>query len=80
MKPNRYLIFMTMGFELVGLILGAIYVGQILDKQFGTGGIILIFMTLACMVSWMIHLMFLLKRIEKAEEAEAARSNDSSKK
>lgn len=68
MKPNRYLIFISMGFELVGLTLASVFIGQELDNQFGTKGIILLVLMIACLAGWLIHVIFLLKRLEKAEE------------
>lgn len=65
MKANRYLVFMGLGFELVGLIIGGIYLGQLLDAHFGTRGIMVLVILASCLVSWFIHLVFLLKRVEK---------------
>lgn len=67
MKPNRYMVFFSMGFELVGLILGSVFVGQKLDALWGTKGIALLVLTVACLAGWMVHLVYLLKRIEKLE-------------
>jgi F0F1-type ATP synthase assembly protein I len=72
MKSNRYLVFMSMGFELVGLVLGALWVGQKMDQYFGTKGIMLIVMVFGCMTSWILHLVFLLKRIESLEEKDSS--------
>lgn len=68
MKPNRYLVFMGLGFELVGLIIGGLYLGQLLDAQMGTRGIMVLVILVSCLVSWFIHLIFLLKRVEKISE------------
>jgi len=67
-KPNRYMIFISMGIELVGLVLGSLWVGQVLDQQFQTKGIMVVFFAVAGLASWFVHLIYLLKRIEKLEE------------
>jgi F0F1-type ATP synthase assembly protein I len=63
-----------MGVELVGLVIGCLYIGQILDEKFGTKGLMVIFFSVASLVGWFIHLIFLLKRIEKLEEKDKASS------
>lgn len=70
MKSGKYLIFASMGFELVGLIVGGVYLGQILDKEFGTKGLLLMSITIVSLIGWFIHLLFLLKRMEKLDEKE----------
>ncbi|MBX2995591.1 MAG: AtpZ/AtpI family protein [Bdellovibrionaceae bacterium] len=73
MKPNRYLIFASMGVELVGLIIGCLFIGQVLDEKFGTKGLMVIFFSIASLVGWFVHLIFLLKRIDRMEEQDAKR-------
>ena len=67
MKPGRYMVFLSMGFELVGLVLASVFLGQKLDDMWGTKGLVLIFLTLATLGGWMVHLVFLLRQIERAE-------------
>ncbi|RYZ88881.1 MAG: AtpZ/AtpI family protein [Proteobacteria bacterium] len=62
---SKYLIFASIGFELVGIMLGAIYLGQAIDSTYGTKGIALIVLMFAGLASWLTHLIFLLKRIQK---------------
>ena len=76
MKPSRYLVFLSMGFELVGLVLASVFLGQKLDEMWGTKGIVLLVLTLACLGGWMVHLVFLLKQIERAEERDSKSSGD----
>ena len=59
---KKGIVFMGMGFELLGVILGGLYVGDLLDKQmswpgYGTAGVVV-----ACLVSWMVHLVYMLKK------------------
>lgn len=56
-----------MGVELVGLTLGTLYVGSILDQFWHTKGLVTIAVLILGFVGWFFHLIFLLKRIEKLE-------------
>jgi hypothetical protein len=59
---KKGLVFLGMGFELLGLILGGLYLGKAIDEQMGWPGYGVALLVVVCMVSWMIHLIFLLKR------------------
>jgi hypothetical protein len=67
MKPNKMIIFAGMGFEIVGLILGSFFLGQIIDDKFGTKGIAIGVLTFAALVSWLVRITMLVKRFEKEE-------------
>ncbi|MBX3019252.1 MAG: AtpZ/AtpI family protein [Bdellovibrionaceae bacterium] len=68
MKPNKGLIFMAMGFELVGLILGCIFIGQWVDENYGTKGLGLVGFSAAALVGWLVHIVQLLKKFEADSE------------
>lgn len=59
------LVFLGMGFELLGLILGGLYLGQIIDKTMGWPGYGVAMLVVACLASWLFHLVFLLKKFIK---------------
>jgi len=59
---QKGLVFMGMGFELLGLILGGYLVGNAIDTHFGWSGYAMAGVIVICMISWMIHLVYLLKR------------------
>lgn len=62
---NRYLIFASMGFELVGIMLASIYLGQKIDENYGTKGVALIALMFIGLASWLAHMIMLLRQIEK---------------
>jgi F0F1-type ATP synthase assembly protein I len=64
---NRYLIFTSIGFELVGIMLASIYLGQMIDEYYKTKGIALIVLMFTGLASWFMHLLFLLRKIQKDE-------------
>lgn len=70
MKYNRYIIFAAMGAELVGLILGSLYLGQILDEKFQTQGLIMVGLSLVCLAGWLFHIVVLAKSLEKNAKSE----------
>ena len=59
---QKGLIFMGMGFELLGLILGGYLLGNTIDAHFGWSGYAMAGIIIICLVGWMIHLVYLLKR------------------
>lgn len=65
---NRYIIFASIGFELVGLIIGCFYLGQYLDAKYNTGGLAFVGLSVACLIGWLVRVIWLLKRIEKQDE------------
>lgn len=67
---KKYIIFATIGFELVGLIIGSYFLGEMLDKQLKTNGLAFVFLSLACLVGWLVRVVWLLQRMQKAEEKE----------
>ncbi|HEY8271011.1 MAG TPA: AtpZ/AtpI family protein, partial [Pseudobdellovibrionaceae bacterium] len=56
---NKYLIFASMGFELVGIMLASIYLGQLIDKTYQTKGFGLIVLMFFGLVSWLTHVVLL---------------------
>jgi F0F1-type ATP synthase assembly protein I len=62
---NRYLVFSSIGFELLGIMLGSIYLGDAIDAHYGTKGVALIALMLIGLAGWLMHVIMLLKQIEK---------------
>ena len=65
---KRYLVFAGIGMELVGLILAALWLGKTIDDTYGLKGIGVITMSIGALVGWLVHLITLLKSIDRAEE------------
>lgn len=68
MKANKGLVFMAMGFELVGLILACIFIGQWVDQNYGTKGLALVGFSALGLVGWLVHIVKLLKKFEADSE------------
>lgn len=63
---KKFLIFSGIGIELGGLMMVAVMVGGGLDKRFGTNGLIFLAMALIFLAAWLIQIVVLLKRIQRA--------------
>ena len=62
---NKGIIFAGIGFELVGLILGAVYIGGILDEKLKLNGLGISAAIILVFASWLWHLIILLKKFSK---------------
>ena len=63
MKKNKYLIFATIGFELISLILIALWIGNELSKR-GYGSGAEAFCVLGAFLLWFISLISKLKNLK----------------
>ncbi|WP_413585851.1 AtpZ/AtpI family protein [Bdellovibrio sp. HCB274] len=72
---RKYIIFASIGFELVGLIIGCFYLGELLDAKYQTKGMAFVGLSLAALVGWLVRVIWLLKRMEAQEEKENAKKN-----
>ena len=63
MKKNKYLLFIGIGFEMVGLIVAAVYIGDYLVKQ-GYSKSMPAFCVIIAFVLWFTSLMFKLKKMK----------------
>lgn len=62
MKDNKAIIFVGLGFELVGIVLASMYIGQKIDQIYGWGGLGVALMIFLGTGGWFYHLVILLKR------------------
>ncbi|MEN0058795.1 MAG: AtpZ/AtpI family protein [Bdellovibrio sp.] len=73
---KRYIIFASIGFELVGLILGCFYLGQYLDEKYQTKGLIFVGLVFAALIGWLWRVIWLLRRMQKLDEEESSSKNE----
>jgi len=62
---NKYIVFASMGLELVGLMLASSIVGKQLDQTYGTNGIVLTVLCLLSLFGWLAHIIYLTKKLEQ---------------
>jgi hypothetical protein len=65
---SKYLIFVGMGIELVGIMIACLYIGQRVDQQYGLKGLGLAGFSLFGLAGWLIHIVRLTKSLENAKE------------
>lgn len=65
---SKAIVFAAMGFELIGLILGCIFIGQYVDQNFDTSGLGLVGFSALGLVGWLVHIVLLLKKYEADSE------------
>lgn len=65
---KKYIIFASIGFELVGLILGCYYLGLYLDQKYHSNGLIFVGLSFASLIGWLTRVIWLLRRMQKEEE------------
>jgi len=59
---QKGMVFLGMGFELLGVVLGGMFVGQAVDREFQWPGYGLAAFVVLGLVGWMVHLVFMLKK------------------
>lgn len=62
---NKGLIFAGMGFEAVGVVLAAIWLGEWLDQSFQAKGLFTILLSFIGLGGWFAHILFMLKQMNK---------------
>ncbi|PWU19599.1 MAG: hypothetical protein C5B49_05505 [Bdellovibrio sp.] len=67
-QMKKYIVFAGMGFELVGLIIACLFIGQWLDERFSLKGLGVISFSVLGLVGWLVHLLQMLKLLEKQEK------------
>ncbi len=71
MSLGKYLIFASIGFELIGLILGAFYLGNYLDEKYQGNGLYFVVLAFIALIGWLVQIIFFLRRFQKEDEAES---------
>jgi uncharacterized membrane protein len=64
-KPNPFVVFTGIGFEIVALLVAAIYGGQLIDQHWPSNGLWTVVFILLAMVGWMVHVFYLLKGLNR---------------
>lgn len=65
---SKYIVFASIGFELVGLILGCYFLGNFLDEKYQTKGLIFVGLTILALIGWLVRVIWLLQRFQKQDE------------
>lgn len=64
MKNNKYLIFLSIGFELVVLVMAAVWIGDYLVAE-GYSKSLPAFLVIGAMIVWFVSLFLKLQKLKK---------------
>lgn len=62
---NKYIAFVAIGLELVGIVLACLYIGQKLDEAFGLKGLGMIGLSMAGLAGWIAQVVFLARKADR---------------
>jgi len=62
---NKYIVFAALGFELVGIMIGCLFLGQWLDHKYSTKGLAIIGCSVLGLAGWLIHVVQMAKSLDK---------------
>lgn len=62
-KNKPYLLFAGIGFELVGLVVLAFFLGRWIGEMTGLGGLPIGLCILLSFIIWFVHLLFLIRKV-----------------
>jgi hypothetical protein len=68
---SRYIIFAAMGIELVGLMIASLLIGKAIDEAYQLKGIAMIFLSMASLAGWLVHVVFLARRLDAVENSQS---------
>ena len=64
---KKYLVFVSIGFELIGAVLVALYLSEYLEKKYPTKGLLTMGLIFLVLAGWFVHITYLLKKLNKKD-------------
>lgn len=65
---GKGVVFLGIGFELIGLTTGGYFLGEYIDSYMGWKAFASTYLVLLLMIGWFAHLIYLLKQFEKNDD------------
>ncbi len=62
---NKYIVFVAMGIELVGIMIGCLLIGQKLDEMYGLKGLGMIGLSMLGLAGWITQIVMLAKKTDQ---------------
>lgn len=62
-------VLVSMGFEIVGIVLVAVWIGGWIDQNYGWGGMGLVTAIVIGFVGWLTHVIMILRTLEQSENS-----------
>ncbi len=61
---NKYIVFVAMGIELVGIMIGCLLIGQKLDEMYSLKGLGMIGLSMLGLAGWIFQIVMLAKKTD----------------
>ncbi len=68
---SKGIVFLGIGFELVALCAGGYFLGEFIDTYMGWKGTAATYLTVILMISWFVHLIYLLRKFERENDIDS---------
>lgn len=65
---QKGIVFLGIGFELVAMCVGGYFLGEYIDQYYGWKATASTYLVLVLLLSWFVHLFYLLRKFEKENE------------
>lgn len=62
-------VLISMGFEIVGIVLAAVWIGGWIDERYNWGGLGLVAAIVLGFVGWLLHVILILRTLEQSEDS-----------
>ena len=70
MMDKKASIYMALGFESIGLIMGGLFLGSWLDNRYSWNGLGAVGGAMVGLVAWVTHLLIVVQHLAKTEETD----------
>lgn len=65
---NKYLVFVAMGMELVGIMVACLLIGQKIDEMYKLKGLAMIGLSMTGLAGWITQIVFLAKKLDSQDD------------
>lgn len=61
---RQYVVFLGLGFEILGLVVSMVYIGSLVDEHYHWEGMGVAAGAVLAMVAWLVHVIVILRRLD----------------
>jgi F0F1-type ATP synthase assembly protein I len=62
-KKRQLTVFSGLGFEVIGLMLGSVFMGRQIDDYLDTGGLAIVILIILSFIVWLMHVIHMAKKV-----------------
>lgn len=67
-QKQQLAVFSGLGFEIVGMMIGSVVVGKVIDSYLQTKGISVVIMIILSLMVWLYHVIYMWEKMKKDNE------------